>query len=122
KTVRAGRATSQLVDHVLVPYYGTQTPLRQLASITTPDAQTIVIQPFDISALNDIRQGIIQAELGFNPSDDGKVLRISVPPLTAERREELIKKVSKLAEEARISLRNVRGDIWESIQKAQKNG
>lgn len=122
KTIRTGRANVQMLDTILVPYYGTQTPLRQMATITAPEPQLLQIQPFDAGTLNDIRQGIIQAEMGFNPTDDGRVLRISIPPLTAERREDLVKKLHKLAEEARISVRTTRGDIWEQIQKSQKAG
>lgn len=122
KTVRTGRASASMLDSVMVPYYGTMSPLKQMATITSPEPQQLLIQPFDSNALNDIRMGIQQAELGFNPSDDGRVLRITIPPLTAERREELAKKVHKMAEEARIVLRNIRGEIWEEIQKAQKAG
>ena len=122
KTVRTGRANAAMLDGVLVPYYGTMTPLKQMATVTSPEPQLLVIQPFDGNALNDIRMGIQQAELGFNPTDDGRVLRISVPPLTSERREELVKKIHKMAEEARIAIRNIRGEIWEDVQKAQKAG
>jgi ribosome recycling factor len=120
KTVRTGRANSQMLDSVMVPYYGTMTPLRQMATISTPEPTQLLIQPFDANAVNDIRMGIQQAELGFNPSDDGRTLRIVIPALTSERREELVKKIHKLAEEARISLRTTRADVWEQVQKAQK--
>ena len=120
KTLRTGAASAQLVDHIMVPYYGSMTPIKALASITTPEPQQILITPFDAGSINDIRQGIIQAELGLNPSDDGRVMRINIPPLTTERREELVKKLNKMAEEARISVRTARGESWETIQEAQK--
>jgi ribosome recycling factor len=122
RTLRTGRATAQMLDSVLVPYYGTPTPLKSLATIAVQDAQSLVITPFDAGTLNDIRQGIEQSELGFRPSDDGRVLRITVPPLTAERREELVKRAHKMAEATRIRVRTIRGEVWESIQEAQKSG
>lgn len=120
KTVRTGRASAQMLDGVMVMYYGTQTHLKQLATINVPEPTQILIQPFDANAVSDIVTAIRSAELGFNPTDDGRSVRITVPPLTAERREELAKKVGKMAEAARISVRTIRGDIWEDIQKAQK--
>lgn len=122
KTLRTGRASAQMLDSVMVPYYGNQTPLKSLATISAPDSSQIVIQPFDAGTINDIRQGIEQSDLGFRASDDGRVLRVSVPPLTTERREELIKVAHKTAEAARISIRNIRGEIWEHIQTVQKQG
>jgi ribosome recycling factor len=122
RTLRTGRANVGMLDGVLVPYYGTPTPLKALATVTVADAQQLVIQPFDAGTINDIRQGIEQAELGFRPSDDGRVLRITIPALTAERREELVKKAGKMGEAARISIRTIRGEIWEAIQEAQKKG
>ena len=121
KTVRVGRASASMLDGVIVSYYGTPTPLKQLATLTVPEATQIVIQPYDASAVKDIRTAIIDAELGFNPSDDGRSLRVTVPPLTAERREELVKQLNKMAEAARIAIRNVRGDAWDKVQKAQKD-
>ena len=122
KTLRTGRAAVQMLDSVVVPYYGVMTPLKQLATVTAPDPHQLVIQPYDAGVINDIRLGIEQADLGFRASDDGRVLRVTIPILTAERREELVKKASKMAEAARISLRNVRGDIWEEVQEIQKKG
>jgi len=121
KTLRTGRASASMLDSILVPYYGTPSPLKAVASVTTPESSQILVQPFDVSILKDIRQAIVDADLGFNPSDDGRTLRISVPPLTAERREELVKKAGKMAEEAKIAFRNIRGEVWETIQKMQKN-
>lgn len=122
KTIRTGRANAAMLDGVMVTAYGSQMPLKQVATVTTPEPQQLSVQPFDAGLLGDIRTAIQQADLGLNPSDDGRVLRIIIPPLTSERREELIKKVGKLAEQARISIRNVRGEVWDKIQKAQKNG
>jgi len=121
KSVRTGRASSSLLDNVVAMYYGAPTALKQLATVTTPDATQIMVQPFDATAIPAIRKAIEEAELGLTPTDDGRVIRLSVPPLTAERREEYVKKVGKMAEGARIAVRNVRGDIWEEIQKAQKD-
>lgn len=122
KTIRTGRANAAMLDTVMVSAYGSQMPLKQVASVTSPEPQQLMIQPFDAGLIGEIRTAIVQADLGFNPSDDGRALRIVIPALTTERREELIKKVGKIAEETRISLRNVRGEIWEEIQKAQKAG
>ena len=119
--MRTGRASVSMLDHLTASYYGTPTPLKALATVTVPDAAQIVIQPFDTNALKEIVKAIRESDLGFNPSDDGQVIRLSVPPLTSERRDELVKKVGKMAEEARIALRSIRGDIWEEIQKAQKD-
>ncbi|MBU6389327.1 ribosome recycling factor [Patescibacteria group bacterium] len=121
-TVRTGRASAGMLDSIMVAYYGTPTPLKSLATVTVPEATQIVIQPFDANTVKDISAAIRESELGFNPSDDGRVVRISVPPLTAERREELVKRVGKMAEEARIAVRQARGDIWDRIQKAQRDG
>ena len=122
KSVRTGRANAQILDPVMVSYYGTQTPLRQMATVSVPEPTQLLVQPYDVNALGDIRLGVEQAQLGVSLSDDGRTLRISIPPLTSERREELIKRIGKLAEEARISIRSARGDAWEHIQKAQKEG
>jgi ribosome recycling factor len=122
KTIRTGRANAAMLDGVMVSAYGSMMPLKQVATVTSPEPQQLMVQPFDAGLLGEIRTAIVQADLGFNPSDDGRTLRIVIPPLTAERREELVKKVGKMAEETRISLRNVRGEIWEQIQKSQKAG
>ncbi len=122
KTVRTGRANAAILDGITVSYYGTMTPLRGMANITVPEPTQLLVQPFDASALNDIRQAIEIAQLGLSLSDDGRNLRISIPPLTTERREELIKRVGKMAEEARISIRGIRGDLWEQLQEVEKQG
>ena len=120
--MRTGRASAQMLDGIVVTYYGTPTPLKALATVNAPEPSQILIQPFDANAIKAIREAIVEAELGFNPSDDGRVLRISVPPLTGERREELIKRAGKMLEAAKIAVRNVRGEVWEHIQKLQKDG
>jgi ribosome recycling factor len=120
KTIRTGRANAQMLDGVMVSYYGSMTPLRQMAMITVPEAVQLLVQPFDQAAVGDIRTAIENAQLGLGMADDGRQIRLTVPALTQERRDEMVKKVGKLAEECRISLRTIRGDTWESIQKAQK--
>lgn len=120
--IRTGRAASSLVENIVVTYYGANTPLKQMASITTPDASQIIIQPWDKNALGDIELAIRNSQLNLSPTNDGNVIRVVLPPMTQERREELVRNISKKAEEARIALRNVRGEIWDSIQKMQKSG
>jgi ribosome recycling factor len=105
-----------------VEYYGVPTPLKALASITTPDASTLLIQPFDPSTLAAIERAIVASDLGLTPSNDGKVVRLNIPPLTEERRKELSKQVAKLAEEGRVSIRNIRRDAIDSVRKREKNG
>ncbi|HZD23129.1 MAG TPA: ribosome recycling factor [Acidimicrobiia bacterium] len=107
-TVRTGRANPQLLQRIHVDYYGSATPLQQLASISIPEPRLLVVQPFDKSTVSDIERAIQQADLGLNPSNDGSVLRIAFPPLTEERRKELIKLVRNMAEEGKVSVRNVR--------------
>jgi ribosome recycling factor len=121
KTVRTGRASVNMVDQVMVSYYGTPTPIKALATLTVPEATQIVIQPFDANSTKEISNAIRDANLGFNPTDDGRTVRVSVPPLTAERREDMVKMVGRMSEEARISIRQIRGKIWDEIQKAQKD-
>lgn len=122
KGIRTGRASSGLVENLIVTYYGQNTPLKQMANITTPDAALIQIQPWDKNSLGDIELAIRNSDLNLSPTNDGNVVRISLPPMTQERREELVRNISKKAEEARIALRNVRGETWEQIQKMQKSG
>jgi ribosome recycling factor len=107
-TIRTGRANPQLLLRITVDYYGTPTPLQQLASISVPEPRLLMVQPFDASTLGDIERSLQQADLGLNPSNDGTVIRIAFPPLTEERRQELIKVVRHMAEEGRIAIRNVR--------------
>ncbi len=107
-TVRTGRANPQLLHRITVDYYGTPTPLQQLASIAVPEPRLLVVQPFDKSTVTDIGRSIQNSDLGLNPTDDGTVIRIAFPPLTEERRKELIKVVHRMAEEGRVAVRNVR--------------
>jgi len=115
-TVRTGRASPGLVEHLKVDYYGNPTPLNQLATITTPEARLIVIQPWDRQATGAIEKAIQKSDLGLNPASDGTVIRLAIPPLTEERRRELAKHVRKRVEEARVAVRNVRRDAHEHIR------
>jgi ribosome recycling factor len=119
--IRTGRASSSLVDTVRADYYGSLTPLSQMATISTPDARTLVIQPFDRTTLPNIEKAIQQADLGFNPQNDGNVIRIPVPPLTEERRKEFVKLSKKTAEEGKIVIRNIRRDNIEEFRKSEKS-
>jgi ribosome recycling factor len=119
-TIRTGRASPTLVDHIKVDYHGVLTPLNQIASISVPEAKMIVIQPWDRTALRDIEKGILKSELGLNPTTDGTIIRIVIPALTEDRRKELIKGVHKRLEETRVSLRNVRRDGIESLKRDEK--
>ncbi len=120
-TIRTGRANSSLLDRVMVEYYGTPTPLKSLANINTPDASTIMIQPYDRGSLNVIEKAISLSDIGLTPSNDGQVIRLNIPPLTSDRRKELVKMVAKLAEEGKVSIRNIRRDGVDSIRKQEKN-
>jgi ribosome recycling factor len=115
-TVRTGRASPGLVDHLRVDYYGTPTPLNQLATITAPDAKLIVIQPYDRGSLGAVEKAILKSDLGLTPNNDGTVVRLNIPPLTEERRRELAKHVRKRVEEARVAVRNVRRDCHEQMR------
>lgn len=119
--VRTGRASSTLLDGVKVDYYGSQTPLAQAAGISVPDAKTIMVQPYDRSLLNEIEKAIRSADLGFNPQNDGNVIRIPVPPLTEERRQDFVKMCKKFAEEGKVSVRNARRDANDALKKAEKD-
>ncbi len=121
-TIRTGRANTSLLDRISVEYYGTETPLKSLATISTPDSQTIAIQPFDLGSLTTIEKAIATSDLGFTPNNDGKIIRINVPPLTEERRKEFCKLASKYAEEGKVALRNIRRDAIEKIKKSEKDG
>jgi ribosome recycling factor len=119
--IRTGRATTGMVENIRIDYYGTSTPLKQMASITIPEPRLVLIQPWDASALKAIEKGIADSDLGISPVIEGKMVRIAVPPLTRERREELVKIVHKLAEEGRVSLRSVRRDANEKIKQLEKD-
>ena len=120
--LRTGRATPALFDNIKVDYYGSQTPLNQTANISVPEARLVVIQPWDKSTLSLIEKAILASDLGLNPSNDGKVIRINIPPLTEERRKELAKIAKGNAENTRIAVRNVRRDANEELKKIQKSG
>ena len=119
-TIRTGRATSALVDRLLVDYYNMPTPLMQLASISIPDAQTILIKPFAANDISTIERAIAKSDIGLNPNSDGKQIRLNIPPLTEDRRRELTKQVAKRAEEARVSLRNIRRDSISDLREMEK--
>lgn len=121
-SVRAGRANTALLDGVYVDYYGASTPLNQLATISAPEARLLVITPFDKSSIGNIEKGIQKADLGLSPSSDGNVVRINIPPLTEERRKDLVKVVGKYAEEAKVQVRNIRRESNDALKKAEKNG
>jgi ribosome recycling factor len=120
--VRTGRATPSLVDRVLVDYYGTPTPLQSIAGITAPEARLLLIQPYDRNSIQAIEKALQRGELALNPSNDGQVIRIAIPPLTEERRREFAKLVKQKAEEARIAVRNIRRDEVEHLRKLEKEG
>jgi ribosome recycling factor len=120
--IRAGKASPQMLGSVFVDYYGSQTPLSQIANVNTPDARTITIQPYEKSMLNPIEKAIMIANLGFNPMNNGDVIIISVPPLTEERRRDLVKQAKHEAEEAKIGVRNHRKEANTDIKKAEKEG
>ena len=120
-TVRTGRAVVSLLDPVVVDYYGTPTPLNQMASINVPEAQMITVQPWDLSQLNTIEKAIRTADLGLNPSNDGKLVRVPIPSLTEERRKQLAKQVHEFAEEHRTAVRNIRRDANERLKKMLKD-
>jgi ribosome recycling factor len=121
-TLRTGRASASLFDKVRVEYYGNQTPLNQVATISVPEARLVVIQPWDKSVIGDIEKAIQKSELSLNPSNDGKVIRISIPPLTEERRKEYVKVAKNMAEQSRVSLRNLRRDANDELKAAEKEG
>lgn len=120
--IRTGRASAAIFDKIRVDYYGAKSPLNQVASISVPEARTIVIQPFDKTLIGEIEKAIQASDLGLNPSNDGKVIRISIPPLTAERRKELVKQIKGIAENSRTSIRNIRRDGNDELKKQQKAG
>ncbi len=119
-TIRTGRANASLLDKVMVEYYGTPTPLKSLANISTPDATTILIQSYDKSSLNLLEKAISLSDVGLNPSNDGSVIRLNIPPLTSDRRKEFVKMASKYAEEGRVAIRNIRRDALDTIRKEEK--
>jgi len=121
-TIRTGRANPSLLDKVTVEYYGSPTPLKSLASISTPDASTIAIQPFDKGSLNLVEKAISMSDLGLTPNNDGTTIRLNIPPLTNDRRKELVKLASKYAEEGKVAIRNIRRDAVDNVRKQEKAG
>ena len=119
-TVRTGRATPALVDSIRVDYYGAPTPLKQIATISAPEARLLVIQPWDNSTIGEIKKAIQRSELGLNPSSDGNLIRLSIPPLSEERRKELVKVVHKKTEDGRVALRNIRRDALEMLRELER--
>ena len=120
--IRAGKASTNVLNGVFVDYYGSQTPVSGVASVTVPDAKTILIQPWDKNMIRAIEKAILDSNIGLTPSNNGETIRLSIPPLTEERRKELVKQVKSAGENARISLRNARRDAVEAFKKAQKDG
>lgn len=120
--LRTGRASTLILDSISVDYYGSKTPLKQVASITIPEARTIVVSPWDKSSLTAIEKAIRESQLNLNPNNDGQIIRINIPALTEERRKEIVKLLNQKTEEAKISIRKHREDVWDEIQKAEKDG
>ena len=120
-TIRAGRATTALLDNIMVDYQGTSVPLYQLATMSIPEANLIIIQPWDRTSLRDIERAILTANVGLNPANDGNLIRVIIPPLNEERRKELVKVVSRKVEERRIAIRNIRRDGIEKLREMEKN-
>ena len=120
-TLRTGRATPALIEDMSVDYYGTPTPLKQIASISAPDARAIMVQPWDRQALRDIERSLTQSEMGFNPSNDGNVITVPIPPLTQERRREMVRLLKRKAEDSKVAVRNVRRDAMERQRSMERN-
>ena len=120
-SLRTGRATPSLVENVSVDYYGSPTPLKQIASISAPDARALMIQPWDRQALRDIERSLMQSEMGFNPSNDGNIITVPIPPLNQERRQELVRLLKRKIEDGKVSVRNVRRDGLESLRKLERD-
>jgi ribosome recycling factor len=119
-TIRTGRASNSLLDRIMVEYYGSPTPLKSLANVTTPDSSTVLIQPFDRGTMSLIERAISDSDVGLTPNNDGSSIRLNIPPLTSDRRKELIKTVAKLAEEGKVAVRNIRRDAIDAIRKQEK--
>jgi ribosome recycling factor len=120
-TIRTGRANSSLLDRITVDYYGTETPLKSLANISTPDASTITIQPYDKGSMGQIEKAISLSDIGLTPNNDGQIIRLNIPQLTSDRRKELVKIAGKLSEEGKVAIRNIRRDGIDAIRKQEKN-
>ena len=120
--VRTGRASQAILDGVFVDYYGTQTALPQMATVSVPESRMITVKPWDVSVINQVEKAILKANIGLTPSNDGKLIRISIPPLTEERRKEIAKSVSKTCEDYKVAVRNIRRDSNEMLKELQKDG
>lgn len=120
--VRTGRASQTMLDGVRVDYYGTQTPLPQMATVSIPESRLITVKPWDVSVINEVEKAILKANLGLTPSNDGKLIRISIPPLTEERRKEIAKSAAKICEDYKVAIRNIRRDSNEMLKDLQKEG
>lgn len=121
-TIRAGRANPAILDKVTVEYYGVPTPIQQVGTVAVPEARTITIQPWDASILGEIEKAILKSDVGITPNNDGKQIRLNFPPLTEERRKELVKGISKRGEESKVAIRNIRRDSIETFKKQKKDG
>lgn len=121
-TIRTGRANASILDRITVEYYGTETPLKSLANISTPDSTTLQIDPFDKGTVNQIEKAISLSDVGLTPNNDGRVIRLNIPPLTQERRKEFTKTAAKYAEEGKVAIRNIRRDAIDSVRKQEKSG
>jgi len=119
--VRTGRASLSLLDGIRVDYYGTRTPLNQMSTLSVPESRLITIQPWDASVIGDIEKAILKSDLGLTPANDGKIIRLSIPPLTEERRKELVKKVNKMGEDRKVAIRNLRRDSNDMLKKMKKD-
>ena len=120
--LRTGRASLSILDSIKVDYYGTLTPMNQMATLAVPDSRLITIQPWDVSVIKDIEKALLKSDLGLTPSNDGKIIRIAIPPLTEERRKELVKIVHKICEDYKVSVRNIRRDANELLKSMKKDG
>lgn len=121
KSIRAGRANASVLDRVTVDYYGCPTPIQQMAAVSVPEPRILMIQPWDASTLKDIEKAILTSDIGINPQNDGRVIRLSFPPLTEERRKDIVKEVHKTAEESKVAVRNTRRDAIEKLKGLKKN-
>lgn len=122
KSIRAGRANVSVLDKIQVDYYGVPTPIQQMAAVSVPEARTLLIQPWDASVVKEIEKAILTSDIGINPQNDGKIIRLNFPPLTEERRKEIVKDVRKKAEDAKIAARNIRRDALEKLKAMKKAG
>jgi ribosome recycling factor len=122
KRIRTGRASLSILDGIRVDYYGTSTPLNQMASLSVPESRLISIQPWDVSVIKEVEKAILKSDLGLTPSSDGKIIRIAIPPLTEERRKELVKVINKMSEDHKVAVRNLRRDANDMIKELKKEG